>query len=62
MLVLVALPVRSFSLNWINGKTMLSAIWVASSECSEFSWTTNTHTHTKTKEIKNEICTTGKAD
>lgn len=36
----VALPVRSFSRNWINGKTMLSAIWLASSEWSEFSWTT----------------------
>lgn len=44
-LLIVALPVRSFSLNWISGKTMLSAIWVASSECSEFSWTTNTNTN-----------------
>lgn len=35
----VFLPVRSFSRNWIKGKTMLSAIWLASSEWREFSWT-----------------------
>lgn len=36
--VCVYLPVRSFSLNWIKGKTIPSAIWLASSEWSEFSW------------------------
>lgn len=57
-LVSVSPPVRSFSLNWISGNTMLSAIWVARSECSEFSWTTNTRGNTK--DTRNEICTTEK--
>lgn len=39
---LTFIPVRSFSRNWIRGKTILSAIWLASSEWSAFSW--NTHT------------------
>lgn len=51
MCVYVVLPVRSFSLNWINGKTMLSAIWLASSVWSEFSWTTQNRLYKKNQAL-----------
>lgn len=46
------IPVRSFSRNWIRGKTMLSAIWLASSEWSAFSWTTHTQGNTNQAETE----------
>lgn len=53
---------RSFSRNWIKGKTMLSAIWLASSEWSEFSWMekTNDTKISSTAQGQKQKCTLAK--